>query len=520
VQGKQEMALSDRMTWAGYRLLAIRRRLIMLCARWVLLLLLCLSLVPSVHAENCAVGHHSVQLAKNAVVLRDFNCQIGPDASFAELRVTFFRVSEVVAGSLLKKPLPYMDQIVGPITFINNEVYKEIRNLFDTFGSSLHDSGGPTYFEFSGESVTRVRLPEVWTTGPDNQVHYLSRLFGGIGSDAVLLRSPSEVILNTDHWPTTGDAGYKMSYGCTWEQHPPIGCTTVWKYINVTDFNWILADLRTAIRRARQYVQARNSEEDDVPRIDEIDMHGQRLEKNFELYRYISRGNLPPNFLFVSTGPNIAGCYKINWVAEYSAKPLSFDFAVIENLSRQPITIDGFLGEASAVENLRPRVANSIPSGPRPMPLDVAPTTLQPGARAGLALRIIFGSEHPTWTERDPTPEQLYENIRSRRSRQFSMSIGGFNRYKVVTKSKESFQKPSAPDLSDYLYGPEIGLAGFSVDGQSFLLGGGEINTVEALSSEDEPFPDRSVLRTFNLSLGKIRPPGGFCCESDRCARP
>lgn len=470
--------------------------------QWALIVGASLALAPAAHAQQCVKGQHAVRLGDETVNLQDYTCNA--NGVSGGLRVTFFRVSEVVAGSLVMGgSVPLVDQLIAPVKFIENDVYNEVKSLFVNFGGSLvYDT--PDAINWS-INVMGVKLePPAPPPGTMVKLWYLSRLFGSIDSDGLLLRAPSQVILNTDTWPQ----GFNMTFKCPREEKTFISCTRLWKYIGPADFNPIIQDVQSAYRRAETWLR-RNSPE----RLQLVKEGMSDLTKNFALYRHLARRNLPNDFLYIMSSPatqqECGG--GSNWTLEYSPKSLSLEFVVVENLTRQPLTIDKFLGGERADQNFR-LASEVLAVGAKDVSsLPIAPIVLQSGAKAALALRMVFGDDSPRWIAKDhgpdgfwATPEETYQRIQSFQARRrFATTIGGFSAARRVIKTRESFRSPSSPQLNDYGYGPESCLSGLSVNGTNVMLDGQSANAIETISSDEGPFPYRSA-NALDLGINQI----------------
>lgn len=445
-------------------------------ARLILLVMFSLTIGTTTHAQVCAKGHHAAKFKANTADLHDYNCSAeGPSNG---LRVSFFRASELVAGALLmNEPIPDLDRIIGPINFVDNDVYREAKALFTNFGSSrTYESAGAVEWELkvsagSGpqQQSAAPHTPPAGPTGAATPVKawYLTKLFGSITSDGVLLKSPSEVILNTPNWPP----GYQMNYQCGAKEKSFITCTTIWKYIGPPDFDAIMADVRAARKRA----ETGNTDKDLIR--DSMSA----FEKNVALFRFLDGRKLPDDFLFITNQAKAGNaCEATNWIFGVSARPLVLDLAVIENLTEKPIRIDDFIGSVTGGESFRSAAEPAASSG-APGSLGLPPTTIEPGKRIALALRIVFSHDTPFKTndEVEP-PDDTFKKILARPAKSvFQERLGGFNASKTVGKVRESFLAPKTPQSSDYAYGAEINLSAIGVSGTKLTLQGREFNEVQ-----------------------------------------
>jgi hypothetical protein len=483
-----------------------------------------LASLSSAKAEVCVKGDHVVTFAGVSSKLQDYKCDV-PNST-GGLRVTFYRVSEVVAGSLIMgPPLPDLTKLFGSIAFIENDVYREARDIFQKFGSSrTYDSADDIdWFVSIAKSDEAPQNAAVSSKASHAstangltpfKIWYLSRLFNSISSDGVLLRTPSEVILNKTFWPKD----YEMTYDCDDDEKIFITCTTIWKYIGQADFDPILEDVRAAYRRAEGMLKAEESSQEDYSKEQAKAVRGgmSDLGRNFNLFRHLATHQLPPNFLFISNNGAIEGRCEgdyAKWTLGLAARPLELYFAVIENLSDQPIRIDDFQGTKLDGQWFRLAADSAMSAGNASTPLGLGPVVINPTNATAVAMRIVF-TEDDFGHGSDISAEETYGRIQAKPPNHvYTELIGGFNARKRVSKIRTSFSPPKSPTISDYAYGPEIAFAAITVNGTNFALADRGTNLVETKGSHDQIFPSRS--EGMNLSIGQIMvrpaPPGGSC---------
>lgn len=481
----------------------------MLTARIALFCLFALAVAPSAQAEICAKDHHSVEYGTKTANLQDYNCVIGSSA--AGLRVTFYRVSEIVAGALIKGvSLPAIDRIIGPITFVNNDVYNETKELFSKFGNSVvYETADDINWSVTIAGETEAAPPKVQATpaatptATSMKAYYLTGLYTSIASDGILLKSPSEEILNTAHFPN----GYSMTYTCEPDASAFVTCTTLWRYVGASEFDGILTDVDDAYRRVERELGATNG--DNADRLMQLRSGTSDIKRYFALLRYLDQRSLPPKFLYISNSP-LGGnvCDPKNWIFAFGGRPLQLDLAVIENRSGKPANITDFVGNKRTDESFR--LASELstsatnPSGSLGLPV----TVLSPGAKIAVALRIAFTEEPMQDTDANAAADATYAKIHSKpRNTIFKDLLGGFNSRKAVTKTWDSFQSPSIPEAADYAYGPQIALHGLTVDKSNYVLQGLAPNSV----ATDNFLPNDAL--DFNINKIVIwKAPPGACC--------
>ena len=116
-------------------------------------------------------------------------------------------------------------------------------------------------------------------------------------------------------------------------------------------------------------------------------------------------------------------------------RDLLVDVGIIENTAARPIMLSDFRGARDATEGLRALVARRFQSeSGSAARLDIGDVTLSPGARVALPLRLLFASPESVRVEFDRIPSR------------------------------------DRPRQMHYIYGPELGIASFALDGERIEL--------------------------------------------------
>src|SRR5262249_51110051 len=151
--------------------------------------------------------------------VKDHRCVSGSAEAADDLRVSFYSVREQVVGNLVMgMPHPDIDQIFAKVRFVENDVYRETKDLFARFGTSrtyqyVDDDDVDSWtisINDSEDKLANIESSSKKTASPV-KLWYLSPPYTDMLSDRMFVRSASQAILQTDHWP----AGYSMDYqGC------------------------------------------------------------------------------------------------------------------------------------------------------------------------------------------------------------------------------------------------------------------------------------------------------------------
>jgi len=430
-------------------------------------------------AEICSEAQRDIKLNSGDNIKLSVNeCKREPSGT--ALRVSRFRVSESVAGSLIKEtPNPIVDEIIGRVKFTENDVYREARFLFDNYGTSK--SIEPKKIELAPSiDINGSDASEVFGNNP-LRVWYITAPDDGMIADRFFIKSPSQVILTTDRWPS----GYNMDYSCAKKEKNFVSCTTIWKYIQPPEIDPILADVKEVIQRAEARLPARARGESVIP----------LYQKNFEFYRHLASfstpAGWPDDFVYITTSPGPDECMGGAWQFSFGARRLVLDFLIVENIGQRSIRIDGFLGTKNPTDRMRLSSASEDLAQRPATQLGLGPVEVPAGGRVAIALRLAL--ERATKPNFDPPDDQqagedsilsargTYDRIRSYpQNHMFQESIRGVNGGRPIKKAQQNFREPLSPGGPAYAYGPEVLISGLLVDGSPFTIDRRPPNSVDA----------------------------------------
>lgn len=167
------------------------------------------------------------------------------------------------------------------------------------------------------------------------------------------------------------------------------------------------------------------------------------------LMAHVGRAGLPPDFLIINAAYRPEeGCEGfVGWKMHVIERAVVVDFAMIENVSRSNVEITGLFGVSSANTGLRKAGLSRLLAREVPRDLGMTGAVLRPGERAVVLQKLTFV---------------------------------------VPPKNRGRFSAP----LPDYVYGPEISLKGFRLNGEKIdLNSGSEIYLGLTASSEGGSCP-------------------------------
>ena len=172
------------------------------------------------------------------------------------------------------------------------------------------------------------------------------------------------------------------------------------------------------------------------------------VDRYIRLYRELADGGLPNDFVTIfgerDIGPQCG--YRKYWQFQYHPRELIVDFAVIQNKSQNPVTINGLIGVVTGGRMLRPP-ATGLPKANEQQPISFGqPVRLEPNQRLAVATRL-------TWVVRDQF-RQLF-----------------------------AAEKKNAPSGKPYAWGTEWRISGVQVESQPLNLEGGAANFLAVTTS-------------------------------------
>ena len=413
---------------------------------------------PAWPADCVAQLSHLAGIA-NFPQVREQVCSSDGNANAGDLKITFLRLGEAVAGSLARKvPIPELENILKGMTVSENDVFKELASIFSKFGYKQ------TYPAESVQLVLNVRSINPGSDGKwksaeiptaprprdsSQQFWTVSSPFGNTPDGiSVTMTAALTTILKTDSWPS----GFKQFYVC---RSSDILCTRNWTYLDVNNLQAIERDTVAAERAAAALDDSGNSAAaatDDA--VDPSDWPSPRYKSDFALFRYLGAAGWPREFLVVNSGNDECGG---GFYFNYHPRPLALDVAVIENAGTTPANIVDVIGTRIAATDLR-RAAPQA-STDQPVPLSQGGATIPPKGRLVVPLRILFQDSIPDWRtpRRAAEAKAMYQKLRAKPQQSLTtLTIGTEKPPITVRKKLANFAAPELPEEAEFVFGPEI----------------------------------------------------------------
>jgi hypothetical protein len=468
------------------------------------------ALAPSAaDAASCTARYSPLGGNPNMPPIREQICT--SEADHTDLKVSFLRLSEAVAGSLARKqPIGELETVLKGMTVAENVVFKALTTIFDKFGHPVTYPADSVRLVLNVKAASQGAAPG-WKSvelppapRPANSAQRFWSVTSPFGNSSegvsITMKQALASILKTDGWP----AGFKQFYIC---RSSEILCTRNWTYLDLASLEQIERDTAAAEREAAGNLDQGTGSSDAIvsaadANTDPAEWPSPQYPANFSFYRYLGAQGWPLEFLPASSGNDeCGGGYYFN----YHPRPLVLDVAVIENASAVPVAVVDIVGSRSEQEGLRQSGAPD-PSAPQ-APLSQPGVTIAPQGRLVIPLRIAFADPVPEWR----TPRRLgeargmYQKLRSKPPQSIAtVRIGNLRPQTIVRKRLASFAAPELPDIQDILFGPEIRLRGliiktpWSLDGSSFDL-------LTLIDNSLEHYEEPDIIQLTQPS------PGGSC---------
>ncbi len=365
--------------------------------------------IASPALANCVNDSTTVRIDdKNVVRLREYICRT-KGAQTPQLRVQLHRLNDMAMSALMYDAVPQSQQkIFGGARVVENAVYRELRVLFDRFGTDDNISEsyvtlnspldeGPSYHRVSS-GLTKGRTVPVlinrqgetgWTDFPQPQAVLTLESGGGL------------------------PPGYNQSYR-----------NSYWRYLSKSAF-------RNYERKAQEYNRLIS---DRLKTAYQYHANfGRSNRRDIDLPLYFGKRRWPRHFVVLVATKSEPGCGDGGWSIGFWRRDPVIDVVLIENISRQPISVDGLTGVSESDVALRTiQQSRSLRRG-RSKPLTWTTRTLAPGDKLVIPVRITL-----------PSP--------------------------VTSGTWHISGDGAKPKLVDYVYGPEIVVKGLNVDGERINL--------------------------------------------------
>ena len=415
---------------------------------------------------DCLASFREIKFPDGSARVKNYVCKT-EGSEKPEIRVEFDRLSEAAAGSLIEgTPYPDMDRAFGKVRVINNAVATETKKLFDEFGAKREyrclgflvstAAGGK---EYDGTETCREQKTgtPLFLTVPEDA--------SGAATINMPLISDAQVFNTSNHWP----AGYNFFYSSCSGEFDPINCTTLWRAARPQDFANYIQDMIS-------YDKALGLETDTPEQAaatykDEL--------RYFKLIEHLTQGKWPADFLIVTGNySDCGGSIEFNLPNRH----LILDVAFIQNVSNSPMQIGALLGTETASTGLRPTSLGTLPD--KPQSILLSDRQIQPRETIAVPLAITFVMDEALADEfsNQGDAEKTFKRIQSARSG----TVFKAPTDPPIRKTRESFDRPTAPKPATYAFGPELRVSGLVVDGRQIVFDQASRNFLKLTSSAEE----------------------------------
>jgi hypothetical protein len=414
---------------------------------------------------DCVQEPRKVSLeAKSEVLLKSYKCRLGQNAGAAEIRMEFYRLSDTAAGLIVAGGTTNnLRKAIGSPKAIRNDVWGAYADLIERFGSTEEIRGRRS------EAGTRLMID------PSQRASSESNDSGQVDVDDVIgVRKYRHILLSGD---SSGD-------------YPAVDeITTLRKKILPNNLNYYYSSGGNCANDTSNFVCAKFHGNDvemnfwRPMRLADVTNYAANIESyNTQLMKIrkdrvaaksdIMRGGTPrylqlmahvageawPDDLVILAGsretqtcgdnttkdiPGLDG-----WTFRYSAREISLDVVLLENVSVQPVVIDALVGHRIENTGLR-TIASKSDASHGSAPLDKLSENLAPGERILVPTRIAFSAnslQKDEFGEYEKSKEEMHKLLGARGFK------GNVDSYDRVLQFK------------DYAYGPELSINGVIVN--------------------------------------------------------
>lgn len=396
----------------------------------------------SAHAA-CVASTRAAKFPDGSVRMKVYSCSIA-NTSLPAVQVEFDRLSEAAAGSIIEgSPYEDLNILYRSAAVLHNEVYKEAKTLFDSYGIRLYDDNCFAVRVSSAEG-------DAHGTQACNQKRVLWYLTFPDQNDLTAKSYPenwSPKLIN-NKWSSKWSF-YYSDKNCT---NDLLSCVILWRYLNELDLRNYDSDIRANELKigAPMYVNSFT------------DSFGKKAnDRYFSLIDHITAGSLPSDFLvMVSSVPTQCGCGG-GPSDGIHIRNLLMHTMIIKNVSDDAITVDGLVVGSDESSALRPYIDGQAPSSFAMT--RVNPVTISPGDTLVVPTRLDFvpsDSLSDAFGDRTAA-RRTYERFTGNPEEFIKSSCNG----STVTVKKTEFGAPTRPTPRVYSYGPAITVKGMSIGG-------------------------------------------------------
>lgn len=418
------------------------------------------------HAE-CSADFRKIELTNRSsepsesnvspevVSFRSYLCRTGIDPNSPQIRVEFHRLSDGAASTLVqKRPSAGLKKVFGAPRIIENEVFKTYADLLDRFGAipTKADFGPSLWVQVPKSDGTRVD-DELSTDGVRTLINisssdHIYNLFYPAANEIEALRTRS--------LPAPLKYYYRQDSGTGTDPY-----TTVffWRSLRPDDVTNYAVNAKALNRLLRQLRGKKHNDDNDTTTT---------VPVMLKLLQYIAGDRWPNDFVIMYASVNAKemikrsdaggeGCgdeFIGNLAFEIPYPTIILDTVLIENVSNVPVKIDSLHGSQSSMSTLRALGSDSAKLTNASFDMS---QTLAPGERLLVPTRITFVPQ--VWDGAPATNNVADWSKLLRTSTQVQKKIG-------TSGLRATEANHAVPLLKTYLFGPELSIAGLTVNGK------------------------------------------------------
>jgi hypothetical protein len=384
-----------------------------------------LTILASHAVAGCRQDPREAHLGQDIAKLKTYSCDSGGGGA---IKVEFYRFANEAAATLASgRSMASMTKIIGKPDFVNNDVFNKFRYMVDRFGTVQ------TYAANGEGSHPNTEVNDVSFFGADSGRIDIVSVKNAVDD----YPAPEILELNKQVIPDSLNVYYTCYNNC----NDLADRTAIfWRHAtlsDVTDFHKNVKLLNEAARSSKGHPLWSGSGSE------------ANYDKSFALLRYLAgTTGLPKEFLILS-GVYSQRCgepAQFYWDFHITTPVIALEAAVIRNDKTDPLRVDSVLAEEIAGDSLRPS-DTAGPADVRPSSLNVS---VPPGHSLVIPTRIALKAKE-SYPLGPKSPEGSAETYRRLRSKGIATRADVF----------------AVPQLKDYVFGPELKIAGLVVDGNT-----------------------------------------------------
>jgi hypothetical protein len=397
--------------------------------------LLGLAILSSSAAAGCREDPRKMGSGDEAARLKAYNCSAGGASAANGIKVEFYSFSNESAAMVISgRPIPSMAKIVGKPEVVKNDVFSKLKYIVETFGST------ETYVEGAGDANIKISAAvnggQPFESIDEGKITLISV------KDEVAEYPAAEIVeLNQQRIPDNINVYYackNSNFSDSTECPKPEDRNAVfWRYAKIDD----IADFHRNVTLLSEAARANKG----VALWSEV---GSEInyDKSFKLLSYLAgEAGLPRTFMI------LVGIYASNscqnyWDFSITTPKITLEAAIIRNDTDHQIRVDSILG-AEIVDGPLRAASDATPADVRRMSLNMP---IQPGNSLLVPTSITL-KPNPSYQlghEASLGAAATYQRLRA----------------KGITARANVF---AVPEFHDFVFGPELKVAGLIVDGNA-----------------------------------------------------